>query len=228
MLFPRNGSCAACGRVLLHEEFICAKCDGRRKKTEIFCTKCGRAVEKDGVCISCETLSEKWDMAVSPYIYAEPTDEMIWQMKYRNRPSLADDLGKELGEYIISRFPDGEFDFITFIPSGSERLMERGYNQAQLLAEAVGNVMNVPVCEILHSKDSGHQVGLGAKERYENAVGRFSIDENADVKEKRIIIIDDVMTTGATMAAASSVLKRSGADYILAATVAQTESFVEN
>ncbi len=226
-MFPKDGSCPSCGRVLLYERYLCGKCDSKRRSPDHFCIKCNRATDKDGVCSGCGTFTVKWDMSVCAYTYEYPTDEIIWHMKYRNKPHLAQYLAKELAEEILKRASSECFDIITFIPSSEERLLERGYNQSRLLAMEVGNLMDIPVVDCLSAKDSEHQVGLGAKERYENALDRFSITSDADISGKRIILIDDVLTTGSTMAAACVQLKSAGAEYILAATVAQTVSFVE-
>ncbi len=192
-----------------------------------FCGKCGRSTQKEGICVACDTFPEKWDKAVCVYTYDYPTDSVIWHMKYRRRDFISEDLGRELGEH-IRKVCDGEsFDIVTFIPSGEERMKERGYNQAELLAKEVGKVLDLPVIECMTSDDSAHQVGLSAKERYENALGRFAVKDNVNLKGMRIIVVDDVLTTGSTMSAASVQLKNAGAEYILAATVAQTVSFVK-
>lgn len=227
LLFPKNGTCPSCGRVLFHEKYICLSCGDKRKRPVYFCPQCGRTVEKDGVCVACKTFTVKWDKAVCLYTYEEPVPSVIWHMKYRNRPFIAEDLGTELGECIRVNCNDGKFDVITFIPSGEERMKERGYNQAQLLAQSAGQALGIPVKELLTAKDSAHQVGLTAAERFENSVDRFSVKDGEDISDKRIIVIDDVLTTGSTMAAASVQLKNAGAEYILAATVAQTVSFVD-
>lgn len=218
-LFPENGSCAGCGRVLLFEEILCGECESKLTEAKHFCRKCGRITYEEGLCYSCRSGITKWDRAFCLYVYDFPADEMIWHMKYRAKPHIAKSLGRRLGESLRNSLKE-KFDIITFIPSSAERISERGYNQAELLAEEVGKILGIPVVDSMSASDSAHQVGLDAAGRAENAVSRFST--KTDVAGKRIIIIDDVMTTGSTMAEAAGVLKDAGCEYILAATVAQT------
>lgn len=225
-IFPKGGSCAGCGRILFHEDILCDKCSNDLPEAEFFCERCGRLIREKGVCAGCVDGISKWDMAYCLYEYSFPADEMIINMKYHSKPYLSEYLGRKLGEMLKKKVKEKEFDVITFIPSAAERLSERGYNQAELLAEEVGKVMNIPVRTLIGTEDTPHQVGLAAAERYKNARDRFSFVESGDISKMKIILIDDVMTTGATMAAASEVLRENGCEYILAATVAQTLSEV--
>ncbi|MBE6038725.1 MAG: ComF family protein [Anaerofustis stercorihominis] len=228
LLFPSFGTCPSCSRVLLHESFICEKCENGFEKPKYFCVKCKRVTIGKGICVSCATSDAYWDDAVCSFVYAYPADNIIHEMKYRNYPDIAEYLGKYLSKDFTEKCTTHDFDAITFVPSSEAKMLERGYNQAELLANTLGDALNIPVEGFLiDNGESVHQVGLSGSQRAENAKGRFSLADNADVRGKKIIVVDDVITTGSTMNSCSKALKEGGAIYILAASVTQTMSQVK-
>ena len=100
-------------------------------------------------------------------------------------------------------------DYITFVPIGSKRRKERGFNQAEELAFEIGKLTNIPVVDALDKiGNERHQAGLSQKERQENLSGSFKLRELANtIKGKYILLIDDVFTTGATLSECAKVLK---------------------
>jgi ComF family protein len=101
------------------------------------------------------------------------------------------------------------------------RRWQRGFNQAELLAEPVARQLGTPIGKVLRRVRLGkRQAGLGATARHKNLQGAFCMAREAGLQGKKILLIDDVLTTGSTLGAAAAVLKKAGAGYVCALTVA--------
>jgi ComF family protein len=108
------------------------------------------------------------------------------------------------------------------VPIGPRRLRQRGYNQAELLTEAIGRVINVPVMPVLERvKEGPSQTRLNVAQRRANVRDAFRVRADLNPEGLRLLLIDDVMTTGATLDACARVLKRSGASKVFGMTVAR-------
>jgi ComF family protein len=116
-----------------------------------------------------------------------------------------------------------DFDLIVPIPLHGSRLYERGFNQALLLADRVGDRFSIPVCydNLVRTRPTRPQVELSGLDRVKNVAGAFSLVTPHAIKNSRILLVDDVFTTGATMNECASVLKTSGARYVAALTLAR-------
>jgi len=117
-----------------------------------------------------------------------------------------------------------QFDFIMPIPLFSTRLRERGYNQSQLLAEPIAQKYSIPLSlrHLTRVRNTEHQTFLKEKERWTNIQGAFRISNPAEVSGKNILIIDDLLTTGATASEAARTLKAAGAAVVGVFTLAIT------
>jgi ComF family protein len=113
-------------------------------------------------------------------------------------------------------------DALVPVPIGPRRLRERGYNQAELLAEAIGKVMNVPVMPVLERiKEGPSQTQLNVAQRRANVRDAFRVRADLNPDGLRLLVIDDVMTTGATLDACARMLKSSGAAKVFGMTIAR-------
>jgi ComF family protein len=146
--------------------------------------------------------------------------EAIHSFKYKNVRALAEPLGNLLVDF-WAKLPD-PVDVLVPVPLHRRRVRERGYNQAQLLAQHLGAAVSVcVVCDVLRRvRYTTSQVGLGMPERRENVAGAFSCTGNR-LQGKRVLLVDDVCTTGATLEACSMALKAGGARSVWALTVAR-------
>ena len=116
-----------------------------------------------------------------------------------------------------------KFDLITFIPMDLKKQNKRGYNQSELLANELGERLEIEVVKILEKeKNVKTQSSLNELERIENVRNAFKKIENVDFKNKNIILVDDILTTGATVRSASKILKENNCNKILVFTVAKT------
>ena len=151
---------------------------------------------------------------------------MIYQFKYNQKTYLCKPFSRFMENFIqIYRLDITQFDIITPIPLFSSRFRERGYNQSQLLAEQIAWKYHIDLSlkNLIRIRNTAHQTFLTEKERWTNIRGAFRIVNSAEFSGKNILIIDDLLTTGATVSDAAGVLKDAGAQtvgvLVLAATV---------
>jgi ComF family protein len=146
--------------------------------------------------------------------------EAIHRFKYDHVRDLAD----SLGGFLVAFWQETTLpaDVVVPVPLHARRIKERGYNQARLLAERLGEAAGIPVlCEALYrNRHTASQTGLSAQERRRNVNGAFSCS-GSGVQGKRVLLVDDVCTTGATLEACSVALREGGAQSVWALTVAR-------
>lgn len=169
------------------------------------------------VCGKCLQHPPGFDRTVAAFVYAFPVDKLVQAVKFSGQLVLVHHLADALAER-ISILPDA----LIAMPLHPARLRERGFNQAQLLAQRVAKKLNVPLlvnaCERV--RNTSPQSALPWREREENMRHAFAC--SADLSGKHIAVVDDVMTTGATIAALASAIKRAGAREVSAWAVART------
>ena len=118
----------------------------------------------------------------------------------------------------------GEYDLVTWVPLSRRRLRERGYDQARLLAKATAKELGLPLTPTLHKqRNTQPQSGTGdAAKRRANIAGAYRMKKGVDVTGKRILLMDDIVTTGATLSECARVLGKAGAEQVVCATVARS------
>jgi ComF family protein len=158
-----------------------------------------------------------YDAVAAAFIYQFPVDALVQKYKYGPDLTLAPILGRLLGT-----IPCGEVDAIVAMPLGASRLRSRGFNQAQEIARVAARMRRLPLLTQACRKvsETPPQASLPWKERAANVRGSFVCD--ADLRAQRIAVVDDVMTTGATVNELARVLKRAGARSVCAWVVART------
>ena len=176
------------------------------------------------MCVKADPL---FDFVWSACLYEDPLKDLIHQFKYKQKTYL-----KYLFTDIMLSFFQtynihlNEFDFLMPIPLSSTSLRERGYNQSALLAECLHAFLEIPLCLdiLIKARHTKHQVLLPEKERWTNIRGAFKIKRPQEIHKKSILIVDDLLTTGATACEAAGVLKESGAARVGILTLAITPS----
>jgi ComF family protein len=148
--------------------------------------------------------------------------EAVQALKYANSRSLAQPFALRLRDCLATL--SWTFDMIIPVPIGTARLKERGYNQAGLIAAALAQAVDVAYLPhlIWRARETRSQVGLTAAERYENVAGAFSADPG--LAGRSILLVDDVYTTGATLAACAEAARAAGALQVYALTVTTAQS----
>jgi ComF family protein len=146
----------------------------------------------------------------------EPLARSIWNLKYRNLPGLADPLAAWLADTVCNHptLPSLDDHVIVPVPLHPYKLSERGYNQAELLANALGRILAIPVVTdvLIRVRNTASQVERATRaERFANASGAFALAHPESLEGKPILLVDDVSTTGATLASAAKPLLETGA-----------------
>lgn len=197
------------------------------------CVLCGRILEKNetDLCHACRidspdcmayrrkfTFLDGW---AAIWYYEGLVRESILRYKFRGVRAYAQCYGRMLAMKITQEYPDG-FDALTWIPISSQRMRQRGFDQVALLAEAVGKELAIRPQELLKKiRNNPPQSGIsGEAERRANVLGAYRVTDPDAVRGKRILILDDVITTGATVSEAARMLLTAGAQQVYCGAVA--------
>lgn len=201
--------CASCKKAGAR---FCEACQAKIQWIqEPICQKCGRLVNANqSICPVCQTRPLPLETIRAATLFAEPVSTVIHKLKYEKQFGLAE----PLADLMIAAWPRWQTtaDCLVPIPLHPERQKERGYNQSALLAEALSRQIKrpcLPDC-LYRTRQTPAQVGLNGAERLANVQNAFAA-QSAEVKHKKILLIDDVCTTGATLAAAAQALLDAGA-----------------
>ncbi len=178
-------------------------------------------LDLDGRCPLCRLGVNGFDAAYTYGSYQGRLRDLIHLMKYQRIHTLA----RPLAELALQAFPrDERFDVIVPMPMHWWRRWRRGFNQATLLAKMIGRRTGIPViAAVRRKKASPPQAGLSSAQRRKNVAGVFSPADRTAVCGKRVLLVDDVLTTGSTASACARSLKRAGAAYVAVLTLARTD-----
>jgi len=195
LVAPRR--CAACDEVL-------------GPKEEAFCEGCAPLLDP----------GERVGSGLSAFVYGGPMAEAVRRLKYGRRTELASPLGALLAARAIELA--GEVDAVVPVPLHATRLRRRGFNQAALLARPVARALAVPLVtsELRRLRDTPPQAGLDAAGRLKNVRGAFVA---LRAPAARVLLVDDVRTTGATLAECAEALTIAGAERVLTLVLAGAE-----
>jgi len=214
-------ACLFCGSPLSDKgEPFCVSCLERLADSVVRCPCCALPVGSKGVqphlCQSCQSGVSLMGTSCALGGYSGVLKEMVQQFKYSGRFYLDKPLARLLADKVVP----GSCDLIVAVPLYEQRQRKRGYNQAALLAGKMGGWLDVPVNPhlLIRSRKTISQQGLNRAERLQNVKGAFSV--SGEVVMKRILLVDDVMTTGATVNECCRVLLKAGADQVDVAVIA--------
>ena len=188
------------------------KCLGCKKENEILCSDCLLKINRpDTPHLNGIHIASNYQDAV--------LKKALWMLKYQGVKQLAKPLAELIKERIWKKLETGDW-LIVPVPLSKNKLRHRGYNQAELIArELPGNVRADVLFKKFHTKS---QVEVKDKEeRLANIIGSFEVRNPEKIKGKKIILIDDVLTTGATMREAKKVFKQAGAKKVVGVVVAR-------
>ncbi|HBF38156.1 MAG TPA: hypothetical protein DDW50_12650 [Firmicutes bacterium] len=190
------------------------------------CVKCGRplrleAAEKE-ICGQCSETRYYFSKVRSVAVYEGALREYLTELKYRYRPDLASALGILLVEWVKDHHEFQKLDFIIPIPIHRQKLMVRGYNQAELLANPLQNYLGIPIKNdiIMRDRITLSQNALHKEERFSNVSQAFRVVNAKPLAGAKVLLVDDIFTTGATVSEAARVLIRAGAFEVKVLTLA--------
>lgn len=213
---PRCQFCGqACGDLAL-----CPACHRDLPWNRIACPRCARPQSHAAPCARCSRRPPPWSAAWSAFRLEAPVREAIHQLKYRAGLRQARVFGRLLGETLLASVPDRP-PLLLPVPLHRHRLMRRGYNQAQELAREVAAVTGQRLVpdQAQRLRATPDQIGLSAAQRRRNLRGAFRASASLD--GQRVALLDDVMTTGATLGALAQACREAGAVEVQAWSLAR-------
>lgn len=215
MLYPAR--CPVCDSVLLPGEEICKECIPRLcYVAEPRCCKCGKPLDAEEAeyCHDCMDGRHIYDSGLALYEY-ETVKDSLYRFKYKGRCEYAGFYGKEIAGRLGDRIAGWRPDALLPVPMYKKKERMRGYNQAGLLAEAVGAALHIPVRQnlLVRRRRTVPMKELDTARRQINLKKAFIISQ-FDVKLKSVIIVDDIYTTGSTMDEIAKVLKAAGVSHV--------------
>lgn len=215
--------CTLCGEVLQDADgAFCPKCLLEFEKLlRTPCSFCGKK-HRDCRCLP-KKLQGKATRGVHLFAYDEAISrKIVYGLKYTNHVPMRRFLAERLARILSDELDLSDFT-VTFAPRKPKSVREYGFDQAELLAEELAENLDLPMEDLFcHARFSKLQKTLSATEREENAEKSYSLRKNARAKTKRLLIVDDVITTGSTMAALADLAKTLGFAEIVVVTVAKT------
>ncbi|MGH9679616.1 MAG: ComF family protein [Candidatus Acidiferrales bacterium] len=233
VLFP--APCRICGRMLDTGTRIpfCSACvaDLEKALPEPLCGQCGRPVVATGegeegaarLCHMCRRGAYDFDLARSYGAYTSRLARAVLMLKYNDVTPLGSWFAGLLAR-LVDRQPDlHEADVLVPVPLDAKRQRERGYNQAELIARPLSRLIGVPFRSYLlvRTHPRPYKLRLTRLERWETVRGAYATHQRAQVDKLRVLLVDDVFTTGATLDACSRALKGAGAARVVGLTVAR-------
>ncbi len=211
--------CLSCSAIVDTPGQLCGTCFGRFTFiTPPHCGVCGlpldQTVTEDLICGACVADRPVYGRARAVFIYNEHSRPLVLKLKHGDRTDMAVHLAKWLcraGAEILAGA-----DLLAPVPLHRWRLLMRAYNQSALLARAVGGLAAIPVAAdtLVRIKRTPPQGGLSRRERQRNVAKAFAVRESRDIVNKRIVLVDDVLTSGATANACALALIQAGAKAV--------------
>lgn len=215
LLPPRCGGCGQPG------SRWCAACQSHTTRIpEPLCPRCGQAQDTPGLCTGCRASPPDFTALRSWAFYEGPLQQAIHGLKYRGDVALGEILARPLIQRLFEL--NWKIDLVTPVPSGAMRQAQRGYNQAALLARplALGCGLRYQPHALAKRRETRSQVGLTRRERQMNVRDAFRADPGA-VAGRSVLVVDDVLTSGATLRACAAALLQAGAAQVFALTLAR-------
>ena len=216
-LYPRR--CPLCGDIALPRgELACPGCKKRQRRLSgARCFRCGKELERRErvYCPDCEGRKFSYERGFALWRYDAVMKRSIQEFKYKGRQEYADFYVEQLLEEYRERLLALELLAVLPVPLYKTRRQERGYNQAELLAAGIAAGLGLPLITdfLVRSRATRPQKELGPKERQKNVETAFSVNPRSRAAESppsRILLVDDIYTTGSTVEACSQVLRQAG------------------
>ncbi|WP_242971967.1 ComF family protein [Haloimpatiens massiliensis] len=207
IVYYSEEECVVCGKKLFQDLYLCINCRDKIKD-------CEESIKFK--------IYNKETRIYSALYYSPAVKKIVLGLKYKSDFRC----GNILADYMIKIIKDKEihFDMITYVPLNKENEKKRGYNQSRYLAKYIGEKFDKKVIDCLKkSKETRDQIGLNGKERWVNLKDSFKFIKGKNIKNKKILLVDDVITTGATAYYCVSELLKNNSDEIIVLTAAKSK-----
>ena len=193
-----------------------------------FCRRCSRPLTdpRHPLCAPCRHQTLHFDRAWGACLYNPALRRLLHLFKYGHRPALRHVFLQQIQTFIrVYKLSFSDCDYVVPVPLHPKRLRRRGYNQAGLLARGLAQALALPLCadNLIRARHTVNQARLRRKERWTNIKGAFKIKYPNRYIHKNILLIDDLLTTGATTSEAARALKAAGAGQVIVLTLAIAE-----
>lgn len=228
LIYPPSLYCICCGKIIDQTRTyrLCNDCmDGLKWIGDRTCRKCGKrlsSVNPGEVCFNCKEHGHSFDFGYTCTEYGTHERAMVFSLKYDGRTDIADTIGEIMYDRMTAEFGSdalaSNYDIIVPVPVHRSKKDSRGFNQAALIAESFCRRAGLRADDdiLVRVRQTHIMRSLGPDERRENIRGAFEIRKRRipDIQGKRILIIDDIYTTGATADEIASLLKSAGASAV--------------
>ena len=228
-LFVKEYTCIVCDRELpkTSRYRICNHCYVTRLEPigESACLKCGKMFfSEEQYCLDCQNHEKSFDRAIAPLAYSGAAASLVMNLKFHGKKHLADAMARFMTDKILETGIVA--DVVLPVPLHPQRKKERGFNQSELLAKEIAYALHLPLdtTSAVRVKDTlvSSKLQGGRRAREENMKDAFSVSDKNAIKDKIVLVVDDVLTTGSTMNELSSALKKAGAKKVYGITFATT------
>lgn len=203
---------------------LCEACTERLPAKRPTCYSCNRLSEGGRTCPACLRHTALSGVVVA-HRYDGAVKELVRALKYDNKVAVSKTFEQMLSPLLVPSKVEGlspaNYDFVTAIPGAPSRYRHRGYHQAELIAKRVARALGLPYRRVLGRLEVDSQVGSSRGQRFLRVKDSFWVRRPESVIGQRVLIIDDVLTTGATLGEAARVLKAAGAKSVWGAVVAK-------
>lgn len=193
-------------------KLICPICRGAITRRPASCYRCNRLSDNGKTCKSCSSSTKLAGVTVAAF-YDGVAKDLVLALKFGRQKSAS----IEAASLLTPLLDASEFDVVTSVPSSPARFRQRGYNQSALLARSIARQLGLPYRELLGRKHQTEQIGAGRRQRLAQIQGAFYSRRPAT--SQRVLIVDDVLTTGATLSECAKVLRGVGTKRVWGAVV---------
>ncbi|MFC6336916.1 ComF family protein [Pseudomonas sp. CCM 7891] len=215
-----NQHCLICDEPTETTQSICNACETELPWLMDQCAVCALPLPMEGlICGQCQQRPPAFKQVTAPWTYSFPIDSLISRFKHQAKWPLGHLLAHLLGQFLQDLFENAELDrpdYLLPVPMARKRLQERGYNQASMLAHWLSKDLGIPVEEhlLLRPHETLAQQDLDAKTRKLNLLKAFALNDSDQVQGRHLALVDDVLTTGATVDSLARLLINAGARQV--------------
>lgn len=213
ILFPER--CVCCGKVIVPGADLCPACRAEMPRIGVpVCPFCG--LEKEWC--TCRKRRRHYERVVAPFYYVGVAEEAVRHMKHTADRQAVCFFAAETAETVRQYYGDVAFDAVVFVPTTRHSDKARGFNPGRLVAAETAKCLGLPLWEALVKiTENAPQKSLSAEERTGNVLGVYDPAGKVDLQGKTLLLVDDVVTTGATLDECAKMLKIAGAEAVFAA-----------